>query len=68
MKLVVKATLRSPHGNTVEHYIDPDGHPVRRNIKVAFTGARDLWTVLGVSVPERLPKGYDYWTVTRVAE
>lgn len=66
--MVVKATLRSPFGNQVDHYIDPAGKPVRRGVKVAFTGARDLWAVLAVDVPVRLPKGYDYWTVTRVVE
>lgn len=68
VKLVVRAQLRSPYGNICEHYIDPSGHPVRRGIKVAFTGARDLWTVLAVDVPSQLPKGHDCWTVTKVVE
>lgn len=67
-KLVVMAKLRAPSGHECEHYIDPAGKPVRRNVKVAFTGARDLWTVLAVNVPEKLPRGHDYWTVTRVVE
>lgn len=66
--MVVRALLRSPYGNKVKHYIDPAGKPVRPGVKVAFAGARDLWTVISVDVPEKLPKGYDYWTVTKVAE
>lgn len=65
-KLVVKARLRSPYGNKTDHHIDPAGHPVRPGVRVAFDGARDLWTVLGLEMPGELPRGYDYWTVTRV--
>lgn len=66
--MVVQATLRSPYGNKVKHYIDPAGKPVRPQVRVTFSGARDLWTVLAVDVPEQLPKGHDYWTVTKVVE
>lgn len=65
-RLVVWATLRTPYGNTARHHIDPAGHPVRPGVKVAFAGARDLWKVLSLDVPEELPRGYDYWTVTKV--
>lgn len=66
--MVVRALLRSPYGNKVQHYIDPAGKPVRPKVRVSFTGAGDLWTVITVDVPEKLPRGHDYWTVTRVVE
>jgi len=65
-KLVVKAELRSPYGHRAEHYVNPDGHPVRADDTVAFTGSRDLWLVISVGKPEKLPPGHDYWTVTKV--
>ena len=66
-KLVIRAQLRSPYGNRTDHYVDPGGHPVRPGVRVAFAGARDLWTVLGLGMPEELPRGHDCWTVTKVA-
>lgn len=66
--MVVKAQLRSPYGNICEHYIDPAGKPVRRGVRVAFTRAPDLWAVLAVDMPEKLPRGHDCWTVTKVVE
>ncbi len=68
MRTVVRAVLRSPYGKTCERYIDPVRHPVRPGVKVSFTGARDLWTVITLDTPEKLPTGYDYWTVTGVVE
>jgi len=65
-KQVVRAVLRSPYGNKAEHYVDPAGHRVRADDTVAFTGSRDLWLVISVSSPEKLPPDHDCWTVTKV--